>query len=84
MSQGQVGPVLLVILAAVAFCGLAIATTRVVCGPGPSTLPRGEPSWWMVAASGLCLLVLAVLGVHPPAVLNDLLQHAAIQVAGGI
>jgi len=77
------GAVLLVVLVTLAFFGLAVSTTRMICAPGSDDIPAGEPSRWMIAPVLLCLAVLVLLGVHPPASLSDLLTHAAAQMSGG-
>jgi hydrogenase-4 component F len=76
--------VVLVALVTLAFLGLAAAATRVVYTPNPQAPPegtaavaRGEVSAWMVAPMVAGILVLILLGVHPPAVLSDLLSSAA-------
>ncbi len=51
-------------------------------GPGSGGLLRGEPSWWMLAALLASLLVLVVLGVHPPAMVSHLLARAAANLGG--
>jgi len=77
------GAVVLVVLVTLAFFGLAVSTTRMVCAPGADDIPAGEPSRWMIAPMLLCLAVLVLLGLHPPAALSDLLAHAAAQMTGG-
>jgi hydrogenase-4 component F len=83
-SSGQVGAIVLVALVTVAFMGLAIATTRMLCQPGRSgVVPEaGEPSRWMVAALLGCLAALVVLGLHPPGDLTSLLSAGAQQLSG--
>lgn len=67
----------LVGLVTVAFLGLAIAVTRMMCAPGPTPTKHGEPSAWMVAPMTVGLVALVVLGVHPPGALTDLLVQGA-------
>jgi hypothetical protein len=43
---------------------------------------RGEPSAWMVIPPVIGVIVLLVLGVHPPGALVELLQHAAALLSG--
>ncbi|MPZ86101.1 MAG: NADH dehydrogenase FAD-containing subunit [Actinophytocola sp.] len=78
--------VVLVVLVTVAFLGLSVATTRMLFTPGAagSTVPsRGEPSAWMVAPMLAGLVVLVVLGIHPPADLADLLTRGVAELGGG-
>lgn len=81
---------ILVALVTLALLGLLGAVAPLVSTPPP---PDGEPEAvrtgsaahvWMVAPVAVGVLVLIVLGVHPPAVLNSLLDHAATQLTGGI
>lgn len=44
---------------------------------------RGEPSVWMVIPPVVGVLILLVLGVHPPAALVELLEHGAALLGGG-
>lgn len=69
---------LLIVLVNVAFFGVVWHTGRmVVSAATPTTVPRGETSWWIVAAMLACLAVVVGLGLHVPAGLNSLLAHAA-------
>jgi hydrogenase-4 component F len=43
---------------------------------------RGEPSAWMVVPVVAGALALIVLGVHPPAELNELLARAVSELGG--
>jgi hydrogenase-4 component F len=54
--------------------------------PGPAeAVARGrEPSLWMVVPTLVGLVVLLVLGVHPPGDLAHLLETAADQLAGAV
>lgn len=84
-SGHNVGAIALMALVTVAFAGLAIATTRMVCAPathGPAPV-SGEPSRWMVVPVALSLVVLVGLGLHPPGALEDLLSLAATQMSAG-
>jgi hydrogenase-4 component F len=47
-----------------------------------AAVPRGEPSAWMVVPVLAGVLVLLVLGVHPPAGLTDLLARAVRELSG--
>jgi hydrogenase-4 component F len=88
--------VFLVAFVMVAFVGLAWYVTRTMISPdvpadgpanGPAgasaptmTLVKGETSVAMVAAMVIGIAALALLGVHPPGQLNDLLHRAADQL----
>ena len=71
---------LLIILVNVAFFGVVWNLGRMVLTPSPAGVPRGETSWWMVAAMLACALVVLGLGLHVPASLSQLLDHAAAQL----
>ncbi|PKV94714.1 hydrogenase-4 component F [Amycolatopsis echigonensis] len=76
--------VVLVVLVTLAFLGLSVATTRMLFVRGGTELPvRGEPSAWMVAPMVAGLVVLIVLGVHPPADFADLLARGVAELGGG-
>jgi len=68
---------LLVVLVNVAFFGIVWHAGRMVLTPAPDTAPRGETSWWIVAAMACCLVVVVGLGLHLPSGLNALLQSAS-------
>jgi hydrogenase-4 component F len=55
---------------------------RAVQRAAPVTVPRGEPSAWMVVPVAAGAVVLIVLGVHPPAELTDLLARAVRELSG--
>ncbi|WP_020502523.1 proton-conducting transporter membrane subunit [Sciscionella marina] len=75
--------VVLVGLVTLAFFGLSIATTRMVYTPGGGqALLRGEPSGWMVAPMVAGILVLLLLGIHPPEALAALLHQGALELGG--
>jgi hydrogenase-4 component F len=78
----------LVILITLAFFGLSWFTTQTMLTPEVTatapggagamvTPPKGEVSRWIVIAMALGLVVLLILGVHPPAQLSHLLDRAA-------
>lgn len=77
----------LVILVTLAFFGLSWFTTQTMLTPdvtsvsadgtGVVTPAKGEVSAWIVVAMALGLVALVILGVHPPAQLSQLLNHAA-------
>lgn len=72
----------LVVLVTVAFFGLTITTTRVLYEPATASIPRGEPSVWMVIPMVIGLGALLLIGIHPPAELAALLQQGAAELAG--
>jgi hydrogenase-4 component F len=88
-SASDVISAILIIGVTVAFFGLAASTTQVLLTPVPSAGPargepssvRGEPSAWMVVPIAACVLALIVLGVHPPAELNDLFARAVHELS---
>ncbi|MCA1218071.1 proton-conducting transporter transmembrane domain-containing protein [Streptomyces sp. 8L] len=86
LRQGRYGPaVVLVVLVTVAFMGLALAATRIVLSPAPAGSEEpapGEPSVWMVVPAVAGIVALVVLGLHPPAVLAQLLAHGAAELGG--
>ena len=77
----------LVILVTLAFFGLSWFTTQTMLTPdvtsvsadgtGVVTPAKGEVSAWIVVSMALGLVALVILGVHPPAQLSQLLNHAA-------
>lgn len=81
-GHGVVGAIL-VVLVSLAFFGLMIATTRILfaAGPAPSAV-RSEPSYWMVIPVLIGVAALLLLGVHPPDVLQDLLNRGAAELSG--
>lgn len=83
----QVVAVVLVVLVTLAFLGLSWHMTQSMLAPasasgtdGALPLPKGEPSKLMVVAMVLGLAGLVVLGVHPPAPLDNLLHGAAAEL----
>lgn len=95
LSKGSTGATaLLVALAMVAFVGLSWYVTRTMVSPSvadngvpadpggapTATLVKGETSTAMVMAMVLGIGALALLGVHPPGQLNDLLHKAAAEL----
>ena len=81
---GQALSVVLVVLVTLAFLGLSWHITQVMASPGPSggtALAKGETSKLMVLAMTLALLALVILGVHPPAQLDNLF-HGAVNELG--
>jgi hydrogenase-4 component F len=81
----------LVVLVTVTFLGLTAASTRILFTPAPQSLPgmnraaaavidRGEPSAWMVVPAVAGIVVLFVLGLHPPGELTGLISRAVAQL----
>ena len=75
---------ILVVLVTVAFLGLTAAGTRMLFQPAADGgLPAegaGEPSGWMVVPMIVGVLVLVLLGVHPPQSVLELISHGAAQL----
>jgi hydrogenase-4 component F len=78
-----------IVLVTLSFFGLSWSTTQTMLSPeseyakkGPSTLVivKGEVSSWIVVSMALGLVVLLVLGVHPPSQLSHLLDRAAYEL----
>lgn len=77
----------LVVLVTLAFFGLSWFTTQTMLTPEVTSVSaddtaavtpaKGEVSIWIVVAMALGLVALVILGVHPPAQLSQLLNHAA-------
>jgi hydrogenase-4 component F len=77
----------LVVLVTVVFFGLTSATTRMLFTPAPARrvpahgeLARGEPSAWMVVPVVAGVVVLLILGLHPPGELTGLIARAVTQL----
>ncbi|MHB1533671.1 MAG: proton-conducting transporter transmembrane domain-containing protein [Acidimicrobiales bacterium] len=70
----------LVVLVTTASLGLSFFGTRIMLGPTPDTVVKGETSWLVVTAMVLGLGGLVLLGVHPPATLSQLLSRAATEL----
>lgn len=73
----------LVALVTIAFFGLSWYASQTMLTPLPDVLRRGETSGWMAGSMAIGIVALAVLGVHPPAQLSQLLQRAAGELGGG-
>ncbi len=75
----------LIIFVTLAFFGLSWFTTQTMLTPEATTAggavvpapPKGEVSILIVVAMALGMVALVILGVHPPAQLSHLLDHAA-------
>ncbi len=79
--------VVLVVLVTVAFLGLSLATTRMLFvprpeAPGAARAQGREPTAWMVVPAVAGVVVLLVLGLHPPAALADVIGRAAALLGG--
>lgn len=80
----------LIVLVTLAFFGLSWFTTQTMLSPDPITdsghhvgtvaTIRGEVSIWIVVSMIFGLVALVILGVHPPAQLSQLLNHAALEL----
>jgi hydrogenase-4 component F len=68
---------ILVVLVTAATLGLTWFSSQTMLTPTPAGVVRGETSPWIVASMVVGLVALALLGVHPPAQLSDLLTRAA-------
>jgi len=66
----------LVVGVTISMLGLSWFTSRTMLTPSPGTV-RGETSAWIVSSMVIGLVALAILGVHPPGQLSDLLTRAA-------
>jgi hydrogenase-4 component F len=80
-SGSYAAAAVLIIAVTVAFFGLSTAATSMLFTPAPpGTLARGEPSTWMVVPAVAGVVVLFVLGLHPPAELTSLIDRAVTQL----
>jgi len=93
LGQGRTAAAsILVVLVTVAFLGLTAAATRMLFQPAPggeitdvsAGTDGGEPSPWMVAPVVAGIIVLLVLGVHPPQALVELIGHGASLLQGQV
>jgi hydrogenase-4 component F len=84
-SGSYAAAAVLVVLVTVAFFGLTTSTTRMLFQPAARRpappIARGEPSAWMVVPVVAGVLVLLILGVHPPGELTGLIARAVTQLA---
>lgn len=67
----------LVVLVTLASLGLVWFGSQTMLSATPEGVTKGETSWWIVGAMVFGLLALTLIGVHPPAQLAQLLDHAA-------
>ena len=74
---------LLLVFVNLAFFGVIWNAGRMVLTPTSEAQPRGETSWWMVAAMAACLVVVIGLGFHLPGDLASLLRSATSSLGGG-
>jgi hydrogenase-4 component F len=89
-SGSGAAAVILIVGVTVAFFGLAASTTIPLLRPAgrparPGAVPivaRGEPSAWMIVSVVAGVLVLLLLGMHPPAELNELFGRAVRLLSG--
>jgi len=94
-SGSYTAAAVLVILVTIAFFGLATSMTSVLLTPAHDVdsaveahgqpagdLTPGESSTWMVVPVLAGLVLLALLGVHPPGDLTNLITQAAAQLRG--
>jgi hydrogenase-4 component F len=91
-SGNYAAAAVLVALVTVVFFGLTASTTRMLFTPAParralapselrrSEQRRGEPSAWMVVPMVAGVVVLLILGLHPPGELNGLIARAVTQL----
>jgi hydrogenase-4 component F len=63
--------------------GLTWFSSQTMLTPSPEGTIRGETSVWIVGAMLVGLGALALLGVHPPGQLSDLLTRAAHELGSG-
>ncbi len=73
----------LVVLVLLATLGLTWFSTQTMLSPTAEGVLRGETSLWIVGSMVVGLVALAVLGVHPPGQLSDLLRRAAHELGSG-
>jgi hydrogenase-4 component F len=85
-SGNYAAATVLVVLVTVVFFGLTASATRMLLTPAPRSLSaaaaigRGEPSAWMVVPAVAGIVVLFILGLHPPGELTSLISRAVIQL----
>jgi hydrogenase-4 component F len=74
----------LVILVTIAFFGLLTPLSSVLLSAPAGQAPAdgAEPSTWMVLPVAAGLVVLLLLGIHPPADLSNLIASAAAELHG--
>jgi hydrogenase-4 component F len=68
---------LVLALLAVGFIGVLAHLNRMLYGPPPDAVPRGERGGWALLPLGACLAALVVLGLAVPPAVSDLLTRIA-------
>jgi hydrogenase-4 component F len=87
-AHGYAAAGVLIVLITLAFLGLSASATSIVFRPlrtaaGPGAMYRvGEPSVWMVVPMVAGVIVLLILGLHPPGELTELISRAVAQLQG--
>jgi hydrogenase-4 component F len=81
-ASKNVAAAVLIVAVTVAFLGLSLSANRMLLNPHTKRLPRGEPSAWMVIPVVAGVVVLVLLGVHPPVDLAELLARGAAELRG--
>jgi hydrogenase-4 component F len=87
-AHGYAAAGVLIVLITLAFLGLSASATSIVFRPlrtaaGPGAMYRaGEPSVWMVIPMVAGVIVLLILGLHPPGELTELISRAVAQLQG--
>jgi hydrogenase-4 component F len=79
-SSNYAAAAVLVVLVTVAFFGLTASVTGMLLTPAPRGLARSEPSAWMVVPVVAGVVVLFILGLHPPAELTGLIYRAVAEL----
>jgi hydrogenase-4 component F len=79
-SGNYAAAAVLVVLVTVAFFGLTASATGMLFTPAPRGLARSEPSAWMVVPVIAGVVVLFILGLHPPGELTGLISRAVAEL----
>ncbi|MGH3168273.1 MAG: proton-conducting transporter membrane subunit [Trebonia sp.] len=91
-ARGYAAAAVLVVLVTIAFLGLTTSATQLLLARPARSLGAaaahdpgapGEPSRWMVVPVLAGMVVLVMLGMHPPGELTDLIARAVTQLGGG-
>jgi hydrogenase-4 component F len=80
-SGSYAAAAVLIIGVTVAFFGLTASTTSMLFTSAQGARARSEPSVWMVVPVVAGVVVLFLLGLHPPAELTGLISRAVTQLA---
>lgn len=72
----------LIVLVTLATLGLSWFASQTMLTPTREGTVRGETSWWIVGSMVVGLVALAILGIHPPGQLGELLNRAAHELGG--